>query len=90
LLRQHQVEVRAFDELPGLNSEEIHELTRFANAFACGFIARQYDLEFEEVAQAFHPVQVNAGAPNQEESAVFADSTDLSVGQRKRFTKCLG
>src|SRR5689334_3691919 len=90
LLGQHQVEVGAFDELIGLNSEAIHEFTRFANARVRGFVVHQDDFELEEMAQAFDPVEVDAGTPDQEESAVLADATDLSVGQRKRFTKCLG
>ena len=36
LVRQHQVEVCAFDQLLGLNSELIHELTRFANSLLPG------------------------------------------------------
>jgi len=82
LLRQQQVEVGAFDQLRGLNSEAIHEVTRFANSRFRGLVAHQHDLELEKVAEVFHAVQVNAGTSNQEESAVFADTTDLSVGQR--------
>jgi hypothetical protein len=81
-LRQHQVEVCAFDELLGLDAEAIHEFTRLANTCVRGFVVHQDDFELEEVAQAFHSVQVNAGTSNQEESAVLADATDLSVGQR--------
>ena len=89
-LGEHQVQVGAFDELFGLNSESIHELTRFVNPPFCGFIVHQHDLELEKMAETFDAVQVNAGTSNQVESSVFADTTDLSVGQRKRFTKCLG
>ena len=89
-VREHQVEVRPFDQLGGLNAELIHELACLANSLFRGLIVHQHDLELEEMAKAFHSVQVNAGTSNQEESAVFADTTDLSVGQRKRFTKCLG
>ena len=42
------------------------------------------------MAETFDAVQVNAGTSNQEESAVLADASDLSVGQRKRFTQCPG
>src|SRR3954469_1722233 len=89
-LLQHQVEVGALDELVGLNSEPIHELTRFANPGFGRFVAHQHDFELEKMAETFDAVQVNAGTSDQEESAVLADATDLSVGQRKRFTKCLG
>ena len=82
LLRQQQIEVGAFDQLRRLNSEAIHEVTRFANALVGGFVAHQHDFELEKMAQVLDAVQVNAGTSNQEESAVFADTTDLSVGQR--------
>ena len=90
LLGQHQVEVCAFDELLGLNSELIHEFTRLTNALFGRFVVHQHDFELEKMAETFDAVQVNAGTSDQEESAVLADATDLSVGQRKRFTKCLG
>ena len=86
---QHQVEIGTFDELLGLNSELIHELTRFANSLFGGLVVHQHDFELEKMAETFDAVQVNAGTSNQVESAVFADATDLSVGQRKRFTKRL-
>ena len=82
LLREQQVEVGAFDQLRGLNSEVIHEVTRFANSLLGGFVVHQHDFELEKMAEVFDAVQVNAGTSNQEESAVFADTTDLSVGQR--------
>src|SRR6187397_3699135 len=88
-LRQQQSEVCTLDQLRGLNSETIHEVTRFANALLGGFVVHQHDFELEKMAQVLDAVQVNAGTSDQEESAVFADTTDLSVGQRKRFTKCL-
>ena len=47
-----------------------------------GLVAHQHDFELEKMAQVLDAVQVNAGTSNQEESAVFADTTDLSVGQR--------
>ena len=67
-------------------------MSSLASRMPCfgGFVVHQHDFELEKMAQAFDAVQVNAGTSNQEESAVFADATDLSVGQRKRFTKCLG
>jgi hypothetical protein len=89
-LREHQVEVGAFDKLGGLNAELFHEFTRFADSLLGGFIVHQHDFELEKMAETFDAVQVNAGTSNQEESAVLADATDLSVGQRKRFTKSLG
>ena len=89
-MSQHQVEVGAVDQLFRLDSESIHEFTRFANARVRGFIVHQDDFELEEMSKAFHPVEMDARSPNQEESAVLADATDLSVGQRKRFTKSLG
>jgi hypothetical protein len=76
--------------LRGLNSEAIHERTCLANARFGRLVVDQHDFELEKMAQVLDAVQVNAGTSNQEESAVFADTTDLSVGQRKRFTKCLG
>src|SRR6187402_391001 len=79
---QHQVEVGALDQLRGLNSEALHELTRFANADFGGFPVLQHDFELEKMAKVLDAVQVNAGTSNQEESAVFADATDLSIGQR--------
>src|SRR6185436_15432224 len=82
LLRQHQVEVRAFDELFGLNSELIHEFTRLTNALFGRLVVHQHDFEFEKMTKAFDAVQVNAGTSDHEESAVLADATDLSVGQR--------
>src|ERR1700741_2373958 len=77
---EHQVQVGAFDELLGLNSELIHELTCFANSLFGGFIVHQHDFELEKMAETFDAVQVNAGTSNQVESAGLADATDLSVG----------
>ena len=67
-------------------------MSSLASRIPCfrGLVVHQHDFELEKMAQAFDAVQVNAGTSNQEESAVLADATDLSVGQRKRFTKCLG
>ena len=86
LLGEDQVEVSAVDQLRGLDSQRMHELTRFANSGFGRLIVHQHDFEFEKVPEPFDPVEVDARAANQEESAVFADTTDLSVGQRKRFT----
>jgi hypothetical protein len=84
-----QVDEGAFGESAGVNSEAIHEPTRWANAFVRGGIVHQQGFELEVIAQDFHPLQADAGTPNHEESALLADSSDLSVGQRKRFTTCL-
>jgi hypothetical protein len=89
-LREQQVEIGAFDQLFGLYSELLHEVTCLTKSLFGRFVAHQHDFELEKMAETFDAVQVNAGTSDQEESAVLADATDLSVGQRKRFTKSLG
>lgn len=86
----NQEEPGVFAALVRLISASIQELTRLPNARVCGFTVHQYDLEPEEITQAFHSDQLDAGVPSQEDSALLAESTDLSVGQRKRFTKSPG
>src|SRR3954462_14386055 len=88
--REHQIEVGTFDQLPALDAELLHEVTRLTNPLLGRFVAHQHDFELEKMAETFDAVKVNAGASNQEESSVFADASDLSVGQRKRFTKYPG
>src|SRR4030095_6069562 len=60
-LRQHQVQVGAFDELLGLDSELIHELACFVDALFRRFIVHQRDFELEKMTETFDAVQVNAG-----------------------------
>lgn len=80
LLPFEKIHVGLGDEVIGIDAQGCHQGARFSLTGCDGLVVPEHDFEFEKVAEGIHPIEVNAGAADEEKSAHFVHHGADAVG----------
>src|SRR2546426_6457245 len=80
-----KVNVGGLDTLRRIDHQSLQERERFAQAAFRSLAFGESNLEFKEVSQPFHSIQMDARPAHQIQRPVLAYTANLTIGEAKRF-----